>query len=183
MENTPGTSTRKGARRGSSDAIALLSEDHDRVKKLFKLYEKLKDSGSAEEKATLAAGICLELTVHAQVEEEIFYPAVREAINDDDLMNEADVEHRSAKDLIAQIGESDPEDEMLDAKVKVLGEYIDHHVKEEEGEMFSKVRKAKVDLAALSAEMEARKEELVAEMAPEAAEEPAAASKAKGRTR
>ena len=181
-KSSTSTSVRRGAKPGSGDAITLLSEDHDKVQKLFKQYEKVKESASSDEKAGLAAEICMELTVHAQVEEEIFYPAVRDAIEDNELMNEAEVEHASAKDLIAQIGGSDPEDEMMDAKVKVLGEYINHHVKEEEGEMFPKARKAKVDLAALGAEMQARKDELLAETAGETAEE-APAPKAKGRTK
>jgi hemerythrin superfamily protein len=181
MEKTSTTSsTRKSAKAPAQDAIALLSADHKKVQALFKQYEKIKESAESEDKAALAAEICLELTVHAQVEEEIFYPAVRESIEDDDLMDEAEVEHASAKDLIEQIGESDPEDELFDAKVKVLGEYINHHVEEEEGEMFAQAKKAKVDMAALGVEIEARKEELMAEIAGEAevAEEP----KARGRS-
>lgn len=142
------------------NAISLLSDDHDKVKKLFKDFEKLskKDDDS---KVDVANQICAELIVHALVEEEIFYPAARSAINDDDMMNEADVEHDSAKDLIAQIQSMDADDEMYDAKVTVLGEYIDHHIKEEEGEMFPKVRKAKVDLEELGMQMMMRKEELM----------------------
>jgi hemerythrin superfamily protein len=182
MEKTSTTSSaRKSAKAPAQDAIALLSADHNKVKALFKQYEKLKESGASEEKAALAAQICLELTVHAQVEEEIFYPAVRESIDDDDLMDEAEVEHASAKDLIAQIGESDPEDELFDAKVKVLGEYINHHVEEEEGEMFAQAKKAKVDTAALGVEIEARKEELMAEMAGEE-DEIAEPPKSRGRS-
>jgi hemerythrin superfamily protein len=183
QKRSESTSPRKDVRAGTADAIALLTEDHDKVQKLFKRYEKLTESGSADEKAALAAEICMELTVHAQVEEEIFYPAVREAIDDDELMNEAAVEHASAKDLIAQIGEMDAEDEMLDAKVKVLGEYVNHHVDEEEKQMFPKARKAKVDIAAIGATLAARKEELTAEMIGEDAEEPASRPSAKGRTK
>jgi hemerythrin superfamily protein len=171
---TTSTSARKGAKTQPQDAIAILSADHKNVKAMFKQYEDLKEDGDSEEKAALAARICLELTVHAQAEEEIFYPAVREAIEDDDLMDEAEVEHASAKDLIAQLSEADPEDDLFDAKVKVLGEYINHHVEEEEGEMFPKAKKAKVDMAALGAEIESRKEELMAEFEgeSEAPEEP-----------
>jgi hypothetical protein len=165
-----------------ADAIAMLTKDHDNVKKMFKEYEKLKDSGSSEEKAALAAQICLELAIHAQVEEELFYPEVREAIDDDDLMNEAEVEHASAKDLIAQISGMDPDDEMFDATVKVLSEYVDHHVKEEENEMFAKAKKAKVDVETLGQAIEVRKEELMAEMAGEEAEEAPSTPKAKGRS-
>jgi hemerythrin-like domain-containing protein len=103
--------------------------------------------------------------VHAQIEEEIFYPALRDALKETDILAEAEVEHQSAKDLIAQI-ESMPEaDEMFDAKVKVLGEYIDHHVKEERGEIFPKARSArKLDLMAMREQLETRKEELMTEM-------------------
>ena len=166
MEKTSASaSTRKSAKAQPQDAIAILSADHRKVEALFEQYEVLKESGDPDEKAALAARICLELTVHAKVEEEIFYPAAREAIEDEDLMDEAEVEHASAKDLIAQLSESDPEDDLFDAKVKVLGEYIEHHVKEEEGEMFAKAKKAKLDIAALGVEIEARKDALMAELA------------------
>lgn len=147
-----------------NDAIALLIEDHKKVKDLFEKFDKLSDRSKVNKKK-IADQICLELTVHAQVEEEIFYPAVRAPIKDDDLMDEAVVEHASAKELIAQISEMDPGDDLYDAKVKVLSEQIEHHVEEEEGEMFPKVRKTKVDLVALGEEMAARKEELMASAA------------------
>jgi hemerythrin-like domain-containing protein len=103
--------------------------------------------------------------VHAQVEEEIFYPAVREALKETDLIDEAAVEHQTAKDLIKQIQAAGEPDDMFDAKVKVLGEYIDHHVKEERGEIFPKARSAKkLDLMAMREELETRKEELMSEM-------------------
>ena len=147
-----------------NDAIALLTDDHKKVKELFEKFEKLSDRSKVNKKK-IADQICLELTVHAQVEEEIFYPAVREPIKDEDLMDEAVVEHASAKELIAQISEMDPGDDLYDAKVKVLSEQIEHHVEEEEGEMFPKVRKTKVDLVALGEEMAARKEQLMASAA------------------
>ena len=146
------------------DAITLLTDDHKKVKKLFKDFEKLKEEeGSAKEKAALVKEICTELSVHAKVEEEIFYPAVREAIDDDDLMDEADVEHAGAKDLIAQLQSMKPADDHYDAKVTVLGEYIDHHVKEEQEDMFVKARKAKVDTVELGEQIAARKEKLLAD--------------------
>lgn len=149
------------AQTGAQDALALLVEDHKNVKKMFKDFDKLKESdGSDEAKAALVEKICMELTVHAQVEEEIFYPAVREAIEDDDLMDEAEVEHAGAKDLIAQLEGMAPGDEHYDAKVTVLGENIEHHIEEEEGEMFPKAKKAKLDLADLGEQIAARKEEL-----------------------
>jgi hemerythrin superfamily protein len=154
--------------RSQKDACDLLDADHKAVKKMFKEYEEMAGSkarGIAQKKMELAQQICQELTVHAQIEEEIFYPAVREAIKEKDLVAEANVEHQSAKELIAQIRGMTEPDEMFDAKVKVLGEYIDHHVKEERGEMFPKARAArKLDLVAMRDELEARKEELMSEM-------------------
>jgi hemerythrin superfamily protein len=141
------------------DAITLLTEDHEHVKSMFEQYEELGDRAHVS-KQKLALQICEELTKHATAEEEIFYPAVRAATKDDDMLDEAVVEHASAKDLIAQIISMDPTDDLYDAKVKVLGELIDHHVKEEESEMFPKARKAKLDLMALGEAIAARKEEI-----------------------
>lgn len=149
-----------------TDATILLTRDHNEVEKLFKQYEKLaKAEADASEREELARQICMLLTVHARIEEEIFYPAAREAGIEDDLLDEAEVEHASAKDLIAQIESMSAEDELYDAKVKVLGEYVNHHVEEEEDEMFPKCRRNKqMDMAALAAELAARKEELMAEV-------------------
>jgi hemerythrin superfamily protein len=142
------------------DAIALLKQDHANVKALFKEFDGLGDRAFASKKK-LADKICLELTRHATAEEEIFYPALRAASKEaEDLVDEATVEHSSAKELIAQISEMDPHDELFDAKVKVLGEYIDHHVKEEEGEMFPQAKKADLDLQTMAREIEARKDEI-----------------------
>jgi hemerythrin superfamily protein len=146
------------------DAIALLTADHKRVKKLFSDFDKLKDEGGDEEKSAIVERICNELKIHTELEEEIFYPAVREAIEDADLMDEALVEHAGAKELIAQLEEASPEDDLYDAKVTVLGEQIDHHVKEEEGDMFPKAKKAKVDTEALGARMLKRKIALMQQM-------------------
>jgi hemerythrin superfamily protein len=149
----------------TSDAIAILTDDHKTVKKLFKDFEKLKEKGDAAEKESLVEEICAELTIHAEVEEEVFYPAAREAINDDALINEAEVEHASAKDLIEQLQAMDSSDPMYEAKVTVLSEQIDHHVEEEEKEMFPKVKKAKLDLEALGEEIAMLKETKKAQMA------------------
>jgi hemerythrin superfamily protein len=135
------------------DAISLLIEEHEQVKALFEQYEELGDRANVS-KHKLALQICEALTQHALKEEEIFYPAVRKAIKDDDLMDEALVEHASAKDLIAQIQTMEPGDDLFDAKVKVLSEMIEHHVEEEEGEMFPKVRKSGLDLEELAEQME-----------------------------
>jgi hemerythrin superfamily protein len=148
----------------SRDAIAILTEDHKKVKKLFSEFNKLKESGSDEEKSAVVEQICDELTIHAEIEEEIFYPAVREAIDDEDLMDEALVEHAGAKALIAQLEQMDPEDDLYDAKVTVLGEQINHHVEEEEGEMFPKAKKSEVDTAGLGEQMFERKLGLMQEM-------------------
>ncbi|HYF19947.1 MAG TPA: hemerythrin domain-containing protein [Ramlibacter sp.] len=155
--------------RSAKDACDLLDADHRAVKKMFKEFEELTQSrarSAAQKKMELARQICQELTVHAQLEEEIFYPALRAAMKDTDLLDEAEVEHQSAKDLIAQIEAAAEPDEKFEAKVKVLGEYIDHHVKEERSEIFTKARATrKLDLVAMRDELEARKEELMGEMA------------------
>ncbi|MGM9480248.1 hemerythrin domain-containing protein [Roseateles sp. NT4] len=153
----------KAGRSDAPDAIELLMTDHREVKALFKEYDKLvKAEADAGEKQVVAAQICVMLTAHATAEEELFYPRAREVLGEDeDLVDEADVEHASAKELIAQIEAGSPDDPLYDAKVKVLGEYIDHHVKEEEGEMFPKVRKSDLDLDAIGEEIAARKAELM----------------------
>jgi hypothetical protein len=153
---------RKTARAAAkpADAIKLLKDDHKEVKAWFKEYEGLEQDA---EKQALADKICLALTVHTQIEEEIYYPATREAIDDDDLLDEAEVEHASAKQLIAEIQAMKAGDRLFDAKVTVLGEYIDHHVEEEEGEMFPESRDSDLDLKALGIKMAARKQELMAQ--------------------
>lgn len=153
--------TQSAAPRRAANAITLLKADHTAVQELFDKYEKTR---SADRKAALAEQICNELKVHTQVEEEIFYPAARAAIRDQDLLDEATVEHASAKELIAQIENGKPGDDLFDAKVKVLGEYVKHHVKEEQNELFPKVRKTKVDLEALGEKLQARKNELMSEI-------------------
>lgn len=149
------------------DACDLLDADHRAVKKMFKEYEELTQSrarSAAQKKLELARRICMELKVHTQIEEEIFYPALRQAIKDTDLLDEAKVEHDSAKDLIEQLESTMEADDMFDAKVKVLGEYVDHHVKEEKSEIFTKARAArKLDLFGMREQLEARKEELMGE--------------------
>jgi hemerythrin-like domain-containing protein len=151
------------------DACDLLDADHRAVKKMFKEYEELMKSRGktvGRKKMDLARQICQELSAHAQIEEEIFYPALRAVLKDTDLIAEAEVEHQSAKDLIAQIEGMSEVDEMFDAKVTVLGEYIDHHVKEEKNDIFPKARSArKLDLMAMRDELATRKEELLGQEA------------------
>jgi len=143
-----------------ADAIKLLKDDHKEVKTWFDQYAELEDDG---EKQALADKICLALTVHAQIEEEIYYPATREAIDDDDLLDEAEVEHASAKQLIAEIQAMKAGDRLFDAKIAVLGEYIDHHVEGEESEMFPENCDSDLDVKALGVQLAARKEELMAQ--------------------
>lgn len=156
------------ATRSAKDACDLLDSDHKAVRKMFKEYEELAGSrarNTAQKKMDLAKQICTELTVHAQIEEEIFYPALRAAFKETDLLAEAEVEHQSAKDLIAQIQEMADADEKFDAKVTVLSEYVDHHVKEEKNEIFPKARATrKLDLIAMREQLETRKEELMSEV-------------------
>jgi hemerythrin superfamily protein len=166
--------TRPRTSRKQVEATALLIQDHKAVKRLFRQYERTKDSMSRVEKRALAEQICGELTIHAQIEEEVFYPAARGARIDSELLDEAEVEHSTAKHLIAAIRSMEPSEPLYDANVKVLGEYVDHHVKEEEDELFPKARsrKAGLDLVALAERMTARKAELTSE-ASEASEAPA----------
>ena len=149
----------KTAEATTQDALDLLKQDHDAVDKLFKRFEKL---GEDEEgKQDCVSQICEALTIHASIEEEIFYPKVRKKLADDEgVMDEAEVEHDGIKRLVAELEDMSAGEELYDAKVTVLGEYVKHHVREEETEMFPKVRKAKVDIAALGAEMAVRKAEL-----------------------
>jgi hemerythrin superfamily protein len=144
------------------DAIALLKADHRKVEELFERFESARgDDG----KQKVARDICLELTVHAQIEEEIFYPACEGKI-EQDLLEEAYVEHDGAKVLIAEIEAGSPSDEYYDAKVKVLSEQIEHHVGEEEKRMegmFSQARNAGLDMDALGDQLRARKAELIAD--------------------
>ena len=148
--------------RTKSDAIALLKNDHRKVEDLFEKFEKARDDGR---KKTLAREICTELTIHAMIEEEIFYPACQGEIEDEDMMGEAYVEHDGAKVMIAELLASNPGNEFYDAKMKVLSEEIKHHVKEEEQKdgMFAKAKKADLDMLELGAEMKARKDELMAQ--------------------
>lgn len=141
----------------SQEATALLRADHKLVATLFDEFER---AGSRTKKKALVAQICQELTVHAQIEEEIFYPQVQDALRDHELVPEAIVEHQTLKNLIAQIEEAEPDEELYDARVKVLSEYVKHHVKEEQNEIFPKVKKSKLDLKEIGDQLIQRKEEL-----------------------
>lgn len=151
-------SAAKKPKASAKNATALLKADHKKVSDLFKQYEA---SRSTKKKAELVEKICTELTVHAEIEEEIFYPAVKKALKDKEMVPEATVEHATLKHLIAQVEGKKPDGAMFDAKIKVMSEYVKHHVKEEEGEMFQKTKGTKLDMAALGERMMARKAELL----------------------
>ena len=142
------------------DATALLKADHQLVVSLFADYEV---TNSTNKKKQLVEQICKELSIHAQVEEEIFYPAVQKALKDHELVPEATVEHATLKDLIAQVKDIEPDGDMYDAKIKVLSEYVKHHVKEEESEMFPEAKSTKLNLMELGAQITQRKAELASE--------------------
>lgn len=160
-----------GAGRDQSVALELLESDHRSVEALFERYESEKD-GDEGTRREIAMRACGELTVHAQIEEELFYPWLRENLDEEEMemLEEAYVEHASAKDLIAQIEATTDIGPEFDAKVKVLGEYVKHHVQEEENEIFAAIRDEQEELDELGQEMHARKAELMAEMGLE--EEP-----------
>lgn len=143
-----------------SDAIALLEQDHREVEAMFEQFEQL---DSKAEKSKLAAKICVALTMHTTIEEELLYPPAHEEI-EEDLVDEAMVEHDSAKQLIAEIEAMKPSDHLYDAKVKVLSEYVKHHVKEEENEMFPQLRSSGIDLEDLGEQLMQRKAELLSQM-------------------
>jgi hemerythrin superfamily protein len=154
----------------ATGAIELLKEQHDKVKKAFKEFEKL-DREDTEKQQQLVQSVCEDLKLHTTLEEELFYPAAREAIDDEDLLNEAQVEHETAKMLIEQLENMGPDDPSFHATFTVLGEYVMHHAKEEEGEMFPEVRKTDLDLEELGARMRSRMEELMGAVAEEEKEE------------
>ncbi|MEO7241571.1 MAG: hemerythrin domain-containing protein [Variovorax sp.] len=153
---------KKSASSKPQDATALLRSDHQKVSALFEQFEKAR---SAKRKKEIVAEICTELTIHTQIEEEIFYPAVQAALKDHELVPEANVEHGAVKDLISQVRNAEPGGDVYDARVKVMSEFVKHHVKEEQNEMFPKAKKTKLDMMALGAQMATRKKELLAGMA------------------
>ncbi|HTI46826.1 MAG TPA: hemerythrin domain-containing protein [Casimicrobiaceae bacterium] len=162
---TERTEARRGAaqrepspRAAADNALTVLRADHERVAELFARFEKLKSNGA--QKQHLAERICDELEMHARVEEELFYPSARGLIGDDETMTEAMVEHDSMKRLIEDLRRMKPGDERYDATVKVLAEYVKHHVKEEQDQIFPKIRAADIDLVALGRAIKTRKRQL-----------------------
>jgi hemerythrin superfamily protein len=144
------------------DAVSLLKQDHSQVAALFKEFNE----ADTEDKPLLAGQICQLLTIHALLEEELLYPAARGVLDEDDesLVDEATVEHASVKALVDQIADTGAEDELFEAKITVLGEYVNHHVKEEEDELFPKLQETQLDLEALGLSLATRKKELMTEL-------------------
>ena len=165
--STPSASRKAAAKKAAAtrakDAINLLKADHRKVEGLFARYDEAKED--ERRKQAICRQICMELKVHMQIEEEVFYPLSRDYVSDEDTVNEAIVEHQGAKDLIAQLETMQPSDEMYDAKVKVLQEQIEHHVEEEEEEYFPEAKKNGMDTKAVCAELIARKQELMGKAA------------------
>lgn len=153
MRSTHKTQDVTKARAEEKSALDLLKSDHEKVAELFSEYEQ---THTESKKKKLAAEICNALTVHAQVEEEIFYPEIKAALNDKELVPEATVEHAVMKDLIAQIESDEQGGEMYDARIKVLSEYVKHHIKEEQSEIFRKVKQSSLNLDELGARMAER---------------------------
>jgi hemerythrin superfamily protein len=147
-----------------TNALELLKRDHDEVDKMFAEFERIKDDGDDAQKEDLVARICEALTIHARIEESIFYPAARRALQEQgqDLLNEAAVEHQTMKDIVGRLEIAPTSDPLYDAGVKVLSEYVKHHVREEENELFPKVRATDLDLQALGRQLAQRKQELAA---------------------
>ena len=162
MQTAMNSTTKSHSQPKDQDATTLLRADHKLVSELFADFEKTR---STAKKKKLVDQICMELTVHAQVEEEIFYPAVKRALKDKDMVPEATVEHATLKELIGQVEGIEPDGEMYDAKIKVLSEYVKHHVKEEQNEMFPKAKASTLDMTALGAEIATRKKVLLAQRA------------------
>jgi hemerythrin superfamily protein len=157
---------------GGTDAITLLKKDHDDVSRMFEEFE----TADEDRKFELAAEICQALTVHATIEEEIFYPQARETIDAEDLMMEAEVEHDSAKYLIDRIQDGEVDEVQLSAMIKVLKEYVSHHINEEQRKMFPRVKRAGLDLEAIGRELAERKAELESDLASAVTDDDAGAT-------
>lgn len=161
-DRAQGPSRKKEAQAASTNAFDLLEQDHRQVEEWFDEYDELHDDDKRKE--DLAEKICLALEVHARIEEEIFYPQARAATGDNDLIDEAVVEHATVKNLIAEIEEMEVGEDLYDAKIRVLGEMVKQHIKEEEEELFPELQSSKMDVDAVGKELAERKAELMAEM-------------------
>lgn len=147
----------------ASDVINILIEDHKKFIQLFAEFQKIKDQADDEIKQTLVEIACTELVIHAQVEEEFLYPALREAFNEPDLVDEAQVEHALARQLIGELESMHPGDDFYDAKFTVLGEYVKHHIEEEQNRIFPRMKRAEMDLETLGQDIRQRRNELRSE--------------------
>jgi hemerythrin superfamily protein len=157
------TASRKNRTQAQApNAFDVLEQDHREVEEWFDEYDEIQDDD--DRKSELAEKICTALRVHSQIEEEILYPRARQATEDNDLVDEAVVEHATVKNLIAEIEAMEVGDDLYDAKIRVLGEMVKQHIKEEEEELFPEIESAKVDIDALGKELAERKEELMSEM-------------------
>jgi len=150
--------------RRTAEALEMLMHDHDVVERAFRDFESM-DRGDLEACRQLIRSVCEELKAHSTLEEEVFYPAVRDAIGDEEIINEAAVEHETARMLIEQLENMEADDPNYFATFTVLGEYVKHHIKEEESRMFPQARKSGLDFGSLAQRMRSRKDELVGEMA------------------
>lgn len=168
------TASRSSSRANSSarnEILQMLIEDHKKVKKAFRRFEQLDVEDDPEECGELVETTCAEVLVHATIEEEILYPAAREALRDGDLIDEAEVEHQSAHELLDRLKGMEPGDEKYAALFTVLGEYLKHHIKEEEGEMFPQLMRARLDWEALAGQMRTRRAEMMRSLGLEAEED------------
>lgn len=156
----------RAATAARSAILGALVDDHKRVKKAFRDFKKLDTESDTEAAEALVQQVLMELQIHAALEEELLYPAAREALKDTDMLDEAEVEHESAHTLINQLSAMSPGDDKYFARFTVLCEYVLHHVKEEEGEMFPALETAKLDWEALAPQVQSRREELMAVHAP-----------------
>ena len=162
QDQRPKKETTSAAATPSRDALELLEEDHRKVEEMFDEFDELE--GDDKRRGQLAKQICRELTVHAQIEEEIFYPRARGATKDDELIDEALVEHESVKHLIEEIEDMEPGEDLFDARIRVLEEMVKRHIQEEEEELFPELASAGMDVEAVGQELTKRKQELMAEM-------------------
>jgi hemerythrin superfamily protein len=161
-----------GAAGDAEDALALLAADHREVAQLFEEYADLAEAdGSDADRRALVAEICLQLTVHARLEEEMFYPAVRQSLGENELVEEAEAEHRGIEEAMDDLRAMDPSDEGYDDRVDVLRESVEHHAAEEEGSMFPMVLDSPLDIERLGEQMAARREELLAQVRDEQSED------------
>jgi len=173
------TNTRAGG--SKNQIIAMLKADHKKVKKAFKDFQKIDPKEDADSAEALVSQTLAEIEVHASLEEQIFYPAARSAIKEEDLIDEAEVEHMTAKVLIEQLKGMSPDDEKFAATFKVLGEYIDHHVKEEEGQIFKQITRAGVDWDSVLEEIQTQRMQLLEEKGLPAEEQEVEATPSRAR--